>query len=385
MTELSDRACWVKGGHAKKVEVQQLRSFSRAAILAFVALLAPAIGCESAGCIGENCPDACNGAPCGTAQNTSQPSGSHSGAPCASHFDCAGVGLCEDVAVNGALTQACVATADAPPLGRFYTACPTTTVCDDDAGFFCIGGGVGDLDAYCTTSCTTDVDCPTGLLCESVSATPCEAVCDSSGDPSNPECVPTSEIGDGKEYRCGIAGLEHNICVKRRFCAPCETDSDCRAVPGLICAQDQGGEKICTQTCDEALNSCPWGNAAICGVWDDERGVATCAHRFGACHGSGAPCEPCYVDRDCGSTGLCYGSSFTGERYCIDLTLTCSCQGESVSGGVCEGGGCPDTPGGLRMLCYVGAAPSNPGICLGANANPNPLLASPQTGCWGPL
>ncbi len=364
--------------------MQGLRSFSRVATLAFAALLAAAFGCESSDCIGENCPDACNGAPCDTAPTANTGTLGRSGAPCASHYDCAGVGLCEEVPVNGELRRICVAMPDAPVLGRYYTACPTTTECDTDAGYFCVGAGVGDLDSYCTTVCETDANCPTGHLCESVGARPCEDICDVSGHPTDPECVPTSAIGEGKEYHCGIAGPEHNICVKRRFCAPCETDADCGTVPGLICARDQSGEKICTPTCDEALDSCPWGNAAICGVWDTELGVATCSHRFGSCHGSGQPCEPCYVDRDCGSTGLCYGSQFTGERYCIDLALTCSCVGKLVSGGVCEGGGCPDTPGGLPMICYVGATTSDPGICLGANSNSNPLISDPQTGCWGP-
>jgi len=51
---------------------------------------------------------------------------------------------------------------------------------------------------------------------------------------------------------------------------------------------------------------------------------------------------------------------------------------------VCTGGGCPETPGQLEMLCYVGADTSAPGLCYGANSSPNPLLGSPQTGCWEP-
>jgi hypothetical protein len=92
-------------------------------------------------------------------------------------------------------------------------------------------------------------------------------------------------------------------------------------------------------------------------------------------------------DRDCRETGICYGSTFTGERYCIDFAedARCSCVDESISGGVCKGGGCPDTPGGLEMLCYVGNDPTGPGLCYGANSTANPLLGSPQTGCWAPL
>ncbi|HEV8248033.1 MAG TPA: hypothetical protein VGP93_19800, partial [Polyangiaceae bacterium] len=271
-------------------------------------------------------------------------------------------------------------------VGQFYTNCPTGAECDQESGFFCRSAGVGDLDSYCTASCTDDEQCPSGFLCDTVSGTPCEDDCDVAGDAADPECVPSSEIGDGKAYRCGLLGIERNICVKRRFCADCETDDDCRAVPGLICAKDASGEKICTPPCDPNLDSCPWGNAATCGVWDDERGIATCTHRFQSCHGSGLPCEPCYRQSDCGSNGICSGSTFTGERYCVDLNVQCSCQGEPVSAeGLCVGGGCPESPGGLEMQCYIGASGNGPGVCLFANANPNPLLASPQTGCWGPL
>src|SRR4029079_15330489 len=119
--------------------------------------------------------------------------------------------------------------------------------------------------------------------------------------------------------------------------------------------------------------------------WDQERGIATCSHRFESCHGTGLPCEPCYRQSDCGSTGICSGSTFTGERYCVDLSTQCNCSNADVSAdGLCLDGGCPDSPGGLKMLCYV-VNNALDGICLFANANPNPLLASPQTGCWGPL
>jgi hypothetical protein len=363
------------------------------------------LGCESEPCVGDACPDACNGADCsstpggGAAQSGRYTKCSSDAAcdvasgfqcvggsclyACQTHFDCAGVGLCTELASGEPGKKYCSPSSDAPEVGGFYTRCPTTTECDTLSGFECVGAGVGDLDSYCTKGCADDSECPTGFFCDRVSVTPCEAACGIQGDSKDPNCVSASEIGSGKKYQCGRFGPEHSLCVRRKFCSPCETDADCGVAPNSICARDASGEKICTQVCDpDWLGSCPWGSATTCDVWDSELGVPTCSHRFGACYGSGAPCEPCTSDRDCGETGLCYGSSFTGERYCIDFSVRCSC--EKAVNGTCEGGGCPKTPGGLPMLCYVGTDTGSPGICLGANSNStqSPLLTSPQTGCW---
>ena len=302
---------------------------------------------------------------------------------CDSHFDCSAIGLCQSFD-RGSF---CAPSAEQPPPGQYYTRCENGTECDAAAGFSCIGAGVGDLDAYCTADCAGDADCPTGFFCESTGVTPCEDVCNVIGDPNDPACVPASEIGDGQRYRCTPVGPVRDQCVKRRFCAECETDEDCRSTPGLICARDLSGAKICTTPCDLTTGSCPWGNAAVCRVTDDERGIATCSHRFGSCRGEGNPCEPCARDQDCRETGFCYGSSFTGERYCIDFAEAgqCNCTGETIQGGVCQGGGCPLTPGQLEMLCLVRDEETLDGVCYAANSNDNPLLGSPQTGCWGPI
>jgi hypothetical protein len=402
------RATRSSGGREFEVQAAEMRSPRKVPALIGAllvgAVLSLALGCEGGHCSGAVCPEACSGDDCGAGAASGSVPGRYESCSsdstcdtahgfscvegnclyaCDSHFDCAGVGLCRTLGEG----TYCSPEAEPSPAGTFYTSCPSGHECDEEAGYFCVGAGSGDLDAYCTTTCADDAACPTGYFCESSGATPCEDACDVSGDPTDPKCVPASAIGDGQDYQCTARGVERYQCVKRRFCAECETDEDCRSVPGLICARDEGGAKICTPICDPGLNSCPWGNAAICGLWDEELGVATCSHRFGACKGSGAPCEPCTRDRDCGETGLCYGSSFTGERYCIDLdqSASCSCSNEDVSGGVCEGGGCPLTPGGLEMLCYVGSNANAAGICFGANSSDNPLLGSPQTGCWGPF
>jgi hypothetical protein len=199
-----------------------------------------------------------------------------------------------------------------------------------------------------------------------------------------PGCIESSEIGEGKSYHCGALGLVRSVCVKRSFCSTCETDADCLAVPGQICARDESGEKICTVPCIPSAESCPWGNAARCDVFDDELGIATCSHRFGSCRGEGKGCEPCVNEADC-PNGFCARSSFTQEQYCIDLTTSCDCEGETDASGTCRGHGCPNSPGGPALTClgearFTGDPFAN--RCLGATISATVFGNSPQTGCW---
>jgi hypothetical protein len=120
--------------------------------------------------------------------------------------------------------------------------------------------------------------------------------------------------------------------------------------PAQVCARDIGGEKICTELCDPDDGLLPWGNASVCGVFDDELGLPTCAHRFGSCHGSGLACEPLPSATPIAPSASATGSSYTSERWCIDQTVTCDCDGLKVSQDVCQAGnGCPRTPGDLKM------------------------------------
>jgi len=277
--------------------------------------------------------------------------------PCRTHYDCDGQGVCERVTDSEGtrLGTFCALFEEPLPAGQYYTHCPSYTECDASAGFVCLGAGVGDADAYCSTGCQADADCPTGLFCNGV----------------------TDANGGEKLY-----------CVRRQFCATCETDADCLTISGQLCASDQSGEKICTKLCDAGVDSCPWGNAAICGSWDAAVGGTTCAHRYGSCHGEGKGCEPCVRDEDC-PTGFCYGSSYTGERWCIDNSVDCNCDDLETSQHICSNGnGCPRTPGGLKMSCYDNSRGEGDPIeysCFGANTTGASDLASPQAGCWGPL
>lgn len=276
--------------------------------------------------------------------------------PCSTHFDCEGQGVCDAVTDNGTrLGTYCTLFDEPSAAGQYYTRCPNYTECDADAGFVCLGAGVGDADAYCSGTCAADGDCPQGFFCDAVS--------DSSG-------------------------AEQLYCVRRRFCAPCETDADCLTVAGQVCARDQSGEKICTSLCDTSVDSCPWGNATLCGNWDDELGQPTCAHRYGSCHGEGKGCEPCVRDQDC-PTGFCNGSGYTGERWCVDSSVECNCDGLETKNHICAAGnGCPRTPGGLKMSCYDfsrGEGDPVAHACFGANTTGTSDLASPQMGCWEAL
>ena len=312
--------------------------------------------------------------------------------PCRSHSDCSAIGICQPRGGATGGVGVCVPQDPAPEPGRFGTRCPSGDECDADAGFVCVSAGVGDLDAYCTLAgCTGDDDCGPGHTCERVRSgrPPCEDACGFAGRPDAPDCVPADRIGASGDFSCGPVSLVQHLCVQRRFCAPCESDADCMAVPNQVCARDASGEKICTTLCDPDATSCPWGNASACAVWDEELGRPTCSHRFGSCRGEGAPCEPCVRDEDCGADGVCISSSFTGERFCLSFAATCSCPEDEVdpTTGGCTGGGCPTSPGGLPLFCAGGDDFAETAIyqtCYGAEVRQAPLSASSQLGCWPP-
>lgn len=274
-------------------------------------------------------------------------------ARCNSHADCASIGHCAPTGEkdeDGRPINLCEVDEDPHDPGQWGTRCPNLDECAD--GFVCQGASVGDFDAYCTTKCTSDGACPIGYYCG--------------------------------EHRTQT--VNERRCLKKGFCADCETDADCLGIPNQICARDLSGAKTCTVLCDLDTESCPWGNAAICDVWDEELGEPTCAHRYQKCRAGGpVSCGPCQVDDDCGSNGACIDSGFSGERFCVDLDASCSCT-SSLDGYTCVGGGCPQTPGGLAMTCYGGPESASSSLynkCVGANSSGNPLL-SQQTGCWPP-
>lgn len=311
---------------------------------------------------------------------------------CATHADCAKVGLCQSAKnAEGKDVLACLKGTTYPP-GQFGTKCPegsAGTECDAANNFVCVGAGPGDIDAYCTkTGCLADSDCGEGYFCSAsrTSKKPCTDACGITGAAGS-GCVAASDIGPGKEYSCGAIGLLRNICLKRQFCNDCENDDDCRAKPNQLCASDGKGHKYCTTVCEPNVsNACGWGSAAECAVHDTALGKPTCAHKFGACAGTGKGCEPCRDDADC-PTGLCLRSDYTGENYCLDLASSCSCTGYSTYKDTqCLDGGCPKTPGGINMVCYGGSAvPSSSLVkdkCFGSDVLQGTIWPYTKPGCW---
>jgi hypothetical protein len=131
------------------------------------------------------------------------------------------------------------------------------------------------------------------------------------------------------------------------------------------------------------VNSCPWGSAANCGLWDSAVGKPTCSHRFGSCTGDGKSCEPCVEQTDC-PLGFCAETQFTGERYCVDMSVSCSCP--EGTKGACAGGGCPKTPAGKPLTCLGGSDYKDSplvGKCVGAETDSQ--STSSRQGCWPSL
>lgn len=356
------------------------------------ALLASGCGSDSsepaASCDGDNCAPSGRYTPCQASPECDEAHGfacvnGECSYECRTHQDCANVGHCDVVTLEGERRSFCVRDAEPEPSGRLYTACPDGDECETSA--VCVGAGPGDLDAYCSVDCFQDSDCAAGYYCGVINRSPCEDACGVAGVESDPRCVPAEQIGVLQAYHCGeLGGVERSVCRQREFCATCETDADCLGVPDQVCAKDGSGEKICTKLCDPGVRSCPWGNASECGNFDEELGVPTCGHRFGSCHGVGKTCEPCRGNADC-PEGVCATSPFTSERWCINLSTRCECKNGVDASGVCKDGGCPQSPGGLAVSCIGDETSTLSGICYAGNSATEGLFGgSQQTGCWGP-
>jgi hypothetical protein len=338
------------------------------------------------GCVGADCAPSGRYTPCREGSECDEAHGfscvnGECSYECRTHQDCADVGHCDLVVLGGERRSFCARDAAPPTPGELYTGCPNGDECADSA--VCVGAGPGDLDAYCSVDCVEDSDCADGYYCGVINRPPCEDACGVAGVKTDPRCVPAEEIGALKTYRCGeLGGVERSVCRQREFCATCETDADCLAVPDQICAKDGSGEKICTKLCEPGVRSCPWGNASECGNFDADLGVPTCGHRFGSCHGSGEVCEPCRGNADCPG-GVCATSPFTSERWCINLTTSCECKDGVDASGTCKDGGCPNSPGGLAVVCIGDESSTLFNICYASNSATDGLLGSSiQTGCW---
>jgi hypothetical protein len=273
------------------------------------------------------------------------------GASCYFGIECAGSFVCPDGTPCGASVcggQAC--TDGACPDGTACTA-PTceANVCREAR---CIGTVEDPINSpsaasYCTQDdCTQDTDCAPGMYCGKTRDF--HEIC---GVPTlfgtEQPCIdPATFTTDGKTFAEGPASAIRNTCLIRRQCAPCTTDLDCSGTLGQFCAQ-VGGELRCAAQCGTDLDC---ERDAQCVDDPAHPGVAVCMPKYGSCAGTGAFCEPCVNDLDCGapgSPGLC-GSPGGTMRACLDLTTECSADSDCV------------TPGGLLRGICLGSADVDP-------------------------
>lgn len=202
--------------------------------------------------------------------------------------------------------------------GQYGSSCPTGSAqCDASNDFVCIGPE-GTSDAYCTKKdgCTQDDECPSGFWCGAI------------------------RVGSGTQDV--DFSTQPRVCMRRTFCAPCETDIDCSFQTNGICVPDANGEKFCSLPCAPGTDSCILG--ASCEDTGDGR--TACRPDVGACHvDEPTGCSPCRIDPDCGPNALCSTGGIgwkPGMNWCMS-----PCGGPDANGK----GTCAIAPNGLEMMC----------------------------------
>lgn len=233
------------------------------------------------------------------------------GEGCADGFECVSI---EGQSVRGVCTKQ----KTAHEQGQFGTSCPNgNDECDAGNGWFCVGLK-GTASAYCSqkNGCEQDSECPSGYWCGAV-----------------------TNVSDAK-----VIDYDHPIktCMKRDFCAPCQTDLDCSFQLGAVCRPDVNGENFCTLPCEADKNSCMIGTACVAG----QDGANYCRPDVGFCHASEPTgCGPCRIDSDCGPGGLCREGSF-GYKPTMKWCST-PCGGPDADGK----NTCPVANNGNEMVC----------------------------------
>ena len=133
----------------------------------------------------------------------------------------------------------------------------------------------GDPNAFCTTTCEVDADCPSGNVCG--------------------------------EYE----GM--SVCVPGEICAPCDNAEQCgKNAPA--CVKNNDGASFCTRECNPGSPDCGPGNKCFRPNFNDPNFY--CGPITENCVGAGGNCDPCVNDDDCLEGNICYTSFDTGERYC---------------------------------------------------------------------
>lgn len=282
---------------------------------------------------------------------------------CASHADCAEGQECAPAkADDGSDILACAYTNKSeniglacPNLGECdpFSVCPDGSVCTPDAPgsckpeecrpMACLGAGIGDAYAYCSTlDCKTDEDCVGGMECRVTRSA--QKICGTQKGTEDPCVDPANFAADGHTYQEGPVSLLQNVCAKRGDCAPCETDLDCDLEPDQSCVNINGSLR------------CARGCAVAKDCEDDHDCVGNfCIPKFGACVGNGNFCEPCHTDLDCAGGGpamACYQLQGT-QTACIDASFSTSCTTDND---------CPVSPSGKKGHCFQSDEVGDPGL-----------------------
>ncbi len=331
--------------------------FSWIPLLAVLTLaVAGALGCSKAECDSSRC----------AAGNQCIDDGSGSGATCHKvckrAADCPANWYCNDGLAGGGTTSWCVANTMAytPGKGQWGDPCRATAGeganpdCDWSQGFACYGTSPTDADTFCTQfACASDGDCPGGWWCS------------------------TQNIGPNVTSPVETVGKTRQICLPRKYCAPCKKDLDCFAPPGappMHCVPDTNGSNFCSPECTSDSSCsvrCPprappstrsARRPGRCARRRPRRGrraavTTTAPLRPGTYqHCLGGRCTPeCSSASDCAGTQTCV----TNVNVCEPRAGVCVGDGTLCSPCRSDDDCAPKTPA-------LGAAPPAPGLCLTA-------------------
>jgi hypothetical protein len=271
-----------------------------------------------------------------------------------------------------------------------------TNPCAD--GFSCFAQDKCDPQAFCSQTCTTDLDCPANYWCE------------------------TTTDSTGKSQQ---------VCTPRGRCDPCATDDACQATylqSDYVCAHDNIGGRFCAETCN-TTNDClkPYNAELASGATEylgdfetcQQDGTSSrqvCTPLTGACHGksaiseisgNGQVCSPCRLGipsdcsaatqagctigsganqacypclsgqtSDCSFSEFCHAVTVPGEEYCsqpcfVGLSYPGSSGAGNYSGDTCPANsycffGGPGSLGDIMYAAFENGA-TGCGPCVGAS------------------
>lgn len=264
-------------------------------------------------------PPACDPAKCATSNVCVQ---NRCMLTCARHTNCPGGYDCLEVEEQ----RVCVANNLPTGKGYFGYSCGINADkdCKGDEGFVCVGIK-GDPSSYCARSpCAGDQDCPGDYYCAD------------------------ADVSMGKTRK---------VCVKRGYCAPAKSLTDC-SDPDALFAKDGKGNGFCSRGCNPSAKENPCGAADEC---LKVGGVGQCWPRSRSCVSTKTYCSRCVSRLDCPSGAACAVNDFTHEKFC---TLPCATAS------------CPMSAGGVPGVCakeYPGKEWGNQ--CIPDNGDLRP-------GCW---